>query len=157
MASSRFSIAVHTLALLANKCEKPLKSEYLACLVKTNAVVIRRLLSDLAAANLVVSQTGASGGTRLARQPGAITLTEIYQAVESGEVFALPRQKPDAQCDIGRSIQTVLSDIQDRLDAAIEESLGKITLAEVLQMVASENKNCLEKYQAQKSLGEKRA
>lgn len=157
MASSRFSIAVHTLALLANKCEKPLKSEYIACLVKTNAVVIRRLLSDLAGAALVVSQTGATGGTRLARAPHEITLTEIYQAVESGEVFALHRQKPDDQCDVGRSIQTVLSSIQDRLDAAIEESLGKITLAEVLLMIESENKNCLEKYQAQKNRGEKQA
>ncbi|MEP6925162.1 MAG: Rrf2 family transcriptional regulator [Pyrinomonadaceae bacterium] len=150
MASSRFSIAVHTLALLAHdERDKPLKSEYIACLVKTNAVVIRRLLSDLASANLVVSQAGATGGTRLARAPAEISLTEVYRAVEGGEIFSLHRQKPDSHCDIGRSIQAVLSKIQDRLDTAIEENLGKISLAEVLSMIEIENKNCLNKYQGE--------
>ncbi len=143
MASSRFSIAIHTLALLAREEEKPLKSEFIACLVKTNPVVIRRILSDLASANLVVSQAGAAGGTRLALKPNEIKLSEIYRAVADGQVFALHRKTPDSHCDIGRSIQAVLSSIQENLDAAIEESLGKISLAKVLQMIEQENEACL--------------
>lgn len=146
MASSRFSIAIHTLSLLANKSEKPLKSEYIACLVKTNAVVIRRLLADLARANLVVSQAGASGGTRLARQPEQISLSEIYRAVADGRVFSLHRKTPDEHCDIGRSIQAVLCQIQNNLDEAVEASLGRISLLEVLEMIRAENENCKAKY-----------
>lgn len=143
MASSRFSIAVHTLALLARyDGGKPLKSEAVACLVKTNAVVIRRLLSDLASAGLVVSQAGSSGGTRLVKKPEEINLNEIYQAVEDGRVFALHRQKPDERCEIGRSIQIVLTAIQNKLDAAVEESLGKITIADVVKMIEKENEEC---------------
>lgn len=146
MASSRFSVAVHTLGLLAKERGKSLKSEYIACLVKTNPVVIRRLLSALAQANLIVSQAGASGGTRLAKEPNEITLWEIYKAVEDGQVFALHRKTPDEHCTIGRSIQAVLSAIQNKLDAAIEESLGKITLSEVLLMIKEENEKCLAKF-----------
>jgi len=150
MASSRFSVAVHTLALLAREGEaRWLKSEQIACLVKTNAVVIRRLLSDLAAAKIVVSQAGASGGTKLARQAEEISLFEIYRAVEGGEIFALHRQKPAEHCTIGRSIQVVLCQLQNRLNCAVEDSLGKISLAEFLKMIETENKKCKQKKQKQ--------
>lgn len=142
MASSRFSIAVHALALLAHESEKPLKSEYIACLVKTNPVVIRRLLADLARAGFVQSQAGAAGGTRLAQTAAEISLFSVYKAVEDGQIFALHRKTPDSHCDVGRSIQTVLTEIQNRLDLAVEERLGKISLADVLQMIVVENKNC---------------
>lgn len=125
MASSKFSMAVHTLALLARYEEKPINSEFLACSVKTNAVVIRRLLSELARSNFVVSQAGANGGTRLAREPEKICLLGVYRAVENGQVFALSRNAPDKKCDIGRNIETVLCEIQSCLDTAVEDALGK--------------------------------
>jgi Rrf2 family protein len=151
MASSRFSIAVHTLALLARyNGEKPLKSEAVACLVKTNPVVIRRLLSDLAGAGIVISQAGAAGGTRLAKKAEEINLNEVYQAVENGQVFALHRQKPDERCEIGRSLQIVLTEIQNKLDVAIEESLGRINVAQVVEMIESENEKCQAEYEKRK-------
>ena len=88
-ANSQFSMAVHVLAMLARSKGENLKSDFLACSVNTNAVVIRRLLGQLHHARLVVSQTGAHGGSRLARCPKEIDLSEIYKAVNCGEVFAL--------------------------------------------------------------------
>ena len=63
-ANSQFSMAIHILALLAGAGEENVKSKLIARSVNTNAVVIRRILSHLNHAGLVVSQTGASGGTR---------------------------------------------------------------------------------------------
>lgn len=142
MASNRFSIAIHALGLLARAEDKPLKSEQIACLVKTNPVVIRRILSELRRAQIVVSQAGAAGGTRLARKPEEILLVEIYRVIESRQIFALHRRKPDEKCEIGQSIEVVLLQIQNKLDRAIEEGLGKMTLAEVLRMVEDENERC---------------
>lgn len=142
MASSRFSIAIHTLGLLARAGDKPLKSEQIACLVKTNPVVIRRILSELGRAQIVVSQAGAAGGTRLARRPEEILLVEVYRIIESREIFALHRKKPDERCEIGQSIEVVLLQIQNKLDRAIEDGLGKITLADVLAMIEDENHRC---------------
>jgi DNA-binding IscR family transcriptional regulator len=68
-ANSQFSMAVHVLMMLARSREENLKSDQLAASVNTNPVVIRRLLGQLAHANMVVSQTGANGGTRLTRCP----------------------------------------------------------------------------------------
>jgi Rrf2 family protein len=142
MASSKFSIAIHTLALLSRTDGKPLKSEQIACLVQTNAVVIRRILSELGRAGLVVSQAGAMGGSRLARAPEEILIVEIYRVIESRQIFALHRRAPDQHCEIGRSIEVVLLQIQNKLDRAIEENLGKINLADVLRMIEDENENC---------------
>ena len=79
-ANSQFAMAVHILTMLARSGEENVKSECIAGSVNTNAVVIRRLLGQLSSANLVVSQTGAFGGTRLARPPEKISLCEIYKA-----------------------------------------------------------------------------
>ena len=87
-ANSQFSMAVHILTLLARAGGENVKSERIAGSVNTNAVVIRRVLSQLNQAGLVSSQTGAFGGTRLAKEPADIALCEIYKAVSCGEVFA---------------------------------------------------------------------
>jgi Rrf2 family protein len=134
-ANSQFSMAVHVLSMLARSEGENLKSDYLACSVNTNAVVIRRLLGDLNQAKLVVSQTGANGGTRLARCPSEINLSEIYKAVSCGEVFALHAKTPSKDCPVGKNIEAVLSCLQKEIDRGIEEKLAKYTLQNVFEMV----------------------
>lgn len=137
--NSRFAIAVHTLALMADYENKPMKSETIACFVKTNPVVIRRLLPELAKANLVETQPGASGGSRLTRKPNEISLWEIYQAVESSAAFAVHQPSTEGECSVSRNIEGVLINIQNRVDKAVWQTLRCVTLAEVLQMVKPAN------------------
>ena len=133
--NSRFAIAVHTLALMANHPDSPLKSEFIACLVKTNPVVVRRLLPELAKAGLVETQSGAHGGTRLIRKPEEISLWEVYQAVESSAAFSVHQPSLEGQCKISRNIESVLINIQNRVDKAVWQTLRCITLDEVLQLI----------------------
>jgi Rrf2 family protein len=135
MSNSQFSMAIHVLALMARSCDDRLKSEYIAHSVNTNPVVIRRLLRSLFDANLVVSQTGACGGSCLTRNPNEINLYEIYRAVSGGEVFALHRQKPDQDCPVGKGIETILCNLQRNVDSAIEERLTKMTLQDVIEKI----------------------
>lgn len=136
-ANSRFAIAVHILTLMAHAHEEPLKSEEVACSVNTNAVVIRRILCALSKAGLVISQPGASGGTRLARRPSEITLLEVYRAVDAGSVFALHPQPPNANCPIGMNIEVSLDAILEEVELGVERVLEKITIEKVLKRVAS--------------------
>lgn len=139
--SSRFAIAVHTLALMANCEGKPVKSEFIACLVKTNAVVIRRLMCELSKANLIESQSGASGGSWLKRDAKDISLWEIYRAVEQGEVFSLHNPDEEGNCPISNNIAEVLKDVQTKIDSAIEGSLSEISLASVLKELKQDSVN----------------
>ena len=132
-ANSQFSMAVHVLMMLARSREENLKSDYLAGSVNTNPVVIRRLLGQLANANLVVSQTGANGGTRLARCPSEIDLSEVYKAVSCGEVFALHGRSPNQDCPVGRNIESVLCNLQKEIDHSVVEKLSQYSLQSVFE------------------------
>lgn len=134
-ANSQFSMAVHVLAMLAKSGDDNVKSECIAASVNTNAVVIRRLLGQLNQANLVTSQTGAAGGTRLARRPSDISLCQIYKAVTCGEVFALHAKSPSQDCPIGKNIEAVLCNLQKEIEKTVGEKLGQFTLASVIEMV----------------------
>lgn len=130
--SSRFAVAIHVLTLMARSGDRALKSEQVAESVNTNPVVIRRILCALGRAELVTSQTGAAGGSRLARRPAKITLLEVYRAVEAGEVFALHRQPPNRQCFVGMNIETVLEGVLEEVGVAVERVLARITIQNVL-------------------------
>jgi Rrf2 family protein len=131
--SSRFAVAVHALALIARAGDEPVKSEGVAASVNTNPVVIRRLLCELAHADLVVSQKGASGGTRLARKPEDITLLDVYRAVEGKDVFRLQRHRPSGNCPVGAGVEAVLHGVLDEANGAVEHVLATRTMGDVLE------------------------
>src|SRR5919199_2079556 len=133
--SSRFAVAVHVLALLAGAGEEPVKSDHVAASVNTNPVVIRRILCALAAAQLVTSQPGAQGGSRLARRPARITLGDIYRAVEGGDLFRLHRRKPSRRCMVGANIEEVMGGVLRETNAAIEQALARTTLADIVARI----------------------
>lgn len=136
-ANSQFSMAIHILTLVAKAGDENLKSDSIAGSVNTNPVVIRRLLSQLNQAGLVTSQTGAFGGTRLARQATEISLCEIYKAVCFGEVFALHAKAPNKDCPIGANIEAVLCNLQKEIDQAVGDRLGQYSLACIIDKVSA--------------------
>lgn len=128
------------LAMLAKNCDERMKSSYLAESVNTNAVVIRRLLCDLHDADLVVSQTGYSGGTCLTKSPAEITLLDIFRAVSKTEVFGLHTNEPDSDCLVGSGITPVLERIQEDLNASLEAELNRRSLQDVIDELARESR-----------------
>ncbi|HVF49145.1 MAG TPA: Rrf2 family transcriptional regulator [Pyrinomonadaceae bacterium] len=139
--SSRFAVAVHVLTLLAWAGDEPLKSEEIACSVNTNAVVIRRILCALGRAGLVTSQTGAAGGSRLARPAREITLRDVYRAVEGQDIFALHRQPPNPKCRVGVNIEGVLGDVLAAVGGAVEQVLGEISVESIRQSIKTSSRS----------------
>jgi Rrf2 family protein len=137
--SSRFAVAVHILALMAGADDEPIKSDQMAGSVNTNPVVIRRILCSLSRAELVTSQTGAAGGSRLARKAGQISVLDVYRAVEEGGVFALHRQSPSRRCLVGGAIESVLKDVLCEVNLAVKQALAKTTIEQVFQSVRGRN------------------
>jgi Rrf2 family protein len=130
--NSRFTVAVHILALLALE-ERPLSSKYIAGSVNTNPVVIRRMLGLLNKAGLVTTQLGVEGGSALAHPPEQITLLQLYHLVEHGQLFSLHPNQPNAHCPCGRTIQPVLTGLFQKAEAAMAAVLAATTIADVIQ------------------------
>lgn len=128
--SSRFTVAVHTLTLLALN-GRPMSSTEIAGSVNTNAVVIRRILGILTEAGLTTTQLGSDGGADLARRPAEITLLDVYRVTEDGSVLALHAGTPNLQCLCGGNIQPVLRPYYAQAEAALEASLAETTIAQV--------------------------
>lgn len=134
-ANSQFAVAIHVLTILAKNGGERVKSDYIAGSVNTNPVVIRRLLSNLQEAGLVISQVGATGGTSLAKLPKDIRLSEVYKSLPCGEVFALHPKEPNQDCPIGKNMAAFLCGLQKEIDKSIEEKLHQYTLRDVIEKI----------------------
>lgn len=128
----RFATAVHTLVLLAAEPEELQTSIQIAEELNTNPVVIRRILASLHKADLVSSSKGPSGGSKLARPAKAITLGDIYRALETGPLFHLPRS---SGATIAR-VDAPLTKIFTAAQHSLEEALDQTDLAQLLKRSA---------------------
>jgi Rrf2 family protein len=133
--STRFTVALHVLTLLALSAGKALTSEYIAGSVNTNPVVVRRLLGTLRKLGIVSSQPGNGGGWELAVAPGKLSLRDIRQALNEGSPFSMHSQTPNPKCPVGKNIQRILSPIYDEAEQAMEARLARTTILSLLRSV----------------------
>jgi DNA-binding IscR family transcriptional regulator len=131
--SSRYTVAIHVLTLLAYCGPNPLTSEFISGSVNTNPVVIRRLLASLRAAKLVSSQGGPGGGWQLLKDPKQITLRDVLIVVEGGSIFPLHSSAPNPRCPVGRTIQSLLVGPFLSAQDAMEQDLNRTTIGALVK------------------------
>ncbi len=136
--ATRFSVAVHALALIERFGGDRLTSEAIAGSVGTNASFVRRVLSMLGHAGLVKSSAGVAGA-RLARPAREITLLDVYRAVDMEDEHRLAvHGEPSRRCVIGRHIQSALDAVVGPAEQAFEAQLERRTLADVTRHIAAQ-------------------
>ena len=121
-ANTRFSTGVHALVLLALDPGALKTSEQVAAELGTNPVVIRRVFSLLQQAELVVSQKGPSGGSRLARSAKEITLRDIYRALDPAPAFHLPELAANGTDGVQKELSRALKRAEEAMTSALEET-----------------------------------
>lgn len=131
--SSRFTVAVHILSLISIQKNVLCTSEWIAGSVNTNPVVIRRIMGMLKKAGMV-SVTSGTGGASLIKNLNAVTLLDVYKAVEvveEGELFQF-QENPNPDCPVGSNIQGVLELILISAQEAMEQVLKEVTMEELV-------------------------
>jgi Rrf2 family protein len=131
-ANTRFATGVHILVLLASESDKLQTSTSLAEHLNTNPVVIRRVLSSLQRADLITSQKGPTGGSRLAKPAKMISLAEIYRAVESNPLFYTPQ----ATSGLPGRVNGALDKVFVSAKKCVITEFDSTTLASLLKKVA---------------------
>lgn len=131
--SSRFPVAVQILIIIAwTPDQYKVTSDILAESVNTNPVLIRRIMSQLKKAGLITVAAG-TGGARLARDAGDISLLDVYRAVEltrQDALFGL-HESPNPKCPIGKRINSVLLPHLDEARNNLEQSLSGVTIQQL--------------------------
>jgi Rrf2 family protein len=134
LSSSRFVVAIHALSVLARNTGKgPVCSSAIAGSVHTNPVVIRRLMCALERSSIVKSTAGRTGGFELARPAPAITLADVYSAVEDASVFRMHKIDPNAECPVAAQLKSVLSKPLKAAETAMTHALGLTSLDDVVR------------------------
>ncbi|KIL49411.1 Rrf2 family transcriptional regulator [Jeotgalibacillus soli] len=130
--SSRFSMAVHILSLIALSPSSS-TSDVIAGSVQTNPVIIRRIIGQLKKAGLVGVRAGV-GGTYLLKELDEITLLDLYKAVEvveDDELFNF-HDHPNPKCPVGANIESVFRTKMLQAQSAMEQELAQVTLDQLV-------------------------
>ncbi len=138
LSSSKFVVALHILAVLAHRGGRdPVCSKLIAQSVGTNPVVIRRLMTALEQAHLVVSTAGRHGGFALAKPSSAISLDDVYKAVEDNRLFKPHASPPNDKCPVGARIQKALETPLQTAQEGLLAALAGSTLDDIAAGVAA--------------------
>jgi len=126
--NSRLALALHTLGHMAQDNRVRTSSD-IAAHAGTNPVVVRRVLGKLREAGIVTSEKGPTGGWRLARDPGGITLADVYLAL--GERLVATDRLPDApSCSVEDALHRRVSKLIKVVEQSFIDSLAATTIVE---------------------------
>jgi Rrf2 family protein len=134
--NTRFATGVHALVLLAAEPDVLQTSEDVARKLNTNPVVIRRVFSLLQQAELVESQKGPNGGSKLARPAKEITLSDIHRALNSGEILHTATFS-GTQSKVTSALEQIFSDVA----RAVEKELDQTTLSQLVKKASKKTKH----------------
>ena len=132
-------MAVHILLCIERfEGEYKLTSEFLASSINANPVIIRRLLTQLKAAGIIEVKRG-SGGAATVKPLNELTLYDLYRAVDcvDGEGLFRFHDNPNPLCPVGRNIHSALDASLTQIQAAMENEMRKISVAQLADKCSS--------------------
>jgi Rrf2 family protein len=112
-----------------------ISSAALADSVSADRSFVRKSLSKLSKAGLVVTKRGKSGASVLARPPRQITLLDIYRASTAPPAFAIHSYPVNKRCAVSCNLKECMSRVLSQAQYSFERSLAKITLASLVDQI----------------------
>jgi Rrf2 family transcriptional regulator, repressor of oqxAB len=140
MLDVRFSRSLKLMLLLGHAEEEGspvLSSAQLARSLDTNPSLVRKLLVSLVQDGLVASTKGRSGGVRLGRPAGQITLREIYHSSIGDKPIWAPRPEGPRECLVTNHSAEYFVRLTEETEAAVLDVLKGRTLADSLEELRS--------------------
>ena len=136
MVNKRFATAIHILSALAyHDDQTPLNSDLLAQSINTNPVVVRRILKKLTLGGIVATQRGKYGGVRLAKKPGMIKLSEVYDCVESRHLISINEKPPKKDCPVSCSMGKIMETLVEGVEKSVKTYLNKQSLQDLVRKI----------------------
>ena len=129
--STKVSDAVHIMAYIALSGGCPLPSGKIAESIRTNPGYVRQMMSALRKSGLLSSVKGHPRPA-LTREPSAITLLDVYKAVEGEKPLLHLDIDTNPECGVGIHVQLAIGDFYKEIQEAAEEKMKEITLQDII-------------------------
>src|SRR5258708_22636987 len=133
--SVQFTVAAHLMAAIGFYQGKELSSATLAASVNADPTFVRKSLSKLSKAGLVVTTRGKGGASVLARAPKRITLLDIYRASAAPPAFAIHSYPVEKRCPVSCHLKESMSEVLSQAQYTFERSLARVTLANLVGQI----------------------
>jgi len=132
--NSDFTLAIHSLTLLALQPDRMSTSEYIAESAGVHPVRIRKVLSLLKKHGFIKSKEGTGGGFIFALDLSEVNLWDIYKITSEG---ALQPKCPESneRCIVGAHMQSVLFTIFLGAEDHLGEYLKDYTIREIVDLI----------------------
>lgn len=127
-----FSLALQALVVLAKK-RTTCPSNGIAESIQSEATLLRRILSVLAAAQILETREGREGGYRLSRSADAITLGEVYRALQIAEARCQSMMEATGADHFGAKMKSIIAEVTAEMDVSIFNTLQKYTIQDLLE------------------------
>lgn len=140
MKSSKLLDVLHVVIHMSDS-NMTFTSEQLSKAMKTNPVVVRRVMSGLKKSGFVTSDKGHGGGWKLSCDLSMVTLLDIYESVGSPALWAVGPRNVDPECQVERVVNSMTNNVFNEAEKLILQKFGEISIAEMGAWVKHDNPN----------------
>ncbi|MBU2977101.1 Rrf2 family transcriptional regulator [Alteromonas sp. C1M14] len=127
---SRLSRALHALIHLA-QYDKPVTSEEIGKMLRTNPVVVRRTMGLLREHGYVKSVKGHHGGWTLNCSLHHVTLLDIHHCLGEQSVFTIGLTDENTHCLIEQAVNQTLKEAMDEAELILINRFKEVSLADL--------------------------
>jgi Rrf2 family protein len=132
--NSEFTIAVHSLVLLAYHPGKMASSDYIADSVSTHPARVRKVMGLLKKQGYVITKEGVGGGFILNADPDNLTLGEIYRLTSEGSLQPnWCSGDTNIPCFVASNIEEVMAKVFCEAEQHLTQYFDRITISNVLR------------------------
>ena len=131
---SKLSGVLHVLLHMTG-ADGPVTSDTMAKVMRTNPVVIRRILAGLRKQGFVKAEKGHGGGWQLSCDVNAVTLHDIYLALDRPTLLGIGNRTESPDCLVEQAVNAVMNQAFRDAEALLLARFSEVTLAELSQQL----------------------
>src|ERR1700722_15206364 len=123
----QFTVAAHIMTALGFFHGQEIASAALAERLNADPTFVRKSLSKLSKAGLIITTRGKNGASKLTRSPEQITLLDISRASAAPPTGAIHSYPAAPRCPISSNIKGCMSSVLRKAQDSFENPLDGIT------------------------------
>jgi Rrf2 family protein len=132
--STKFSDVLHILLHMAES-KNPKTSEDLSKAMKTNPVVVRRIMAGLRERGFVTSEKGHGGGWQISCDLKTVTLHDVYEAIGAPTMIALGNRAKHPECLVEKAVNTVTKNAFEEAEKILIKKFRNTNLSELRTII----------------------